>query len=198
MMTESAQSTTHIGHKIVALREAHDVSQEELAQRVGCSVEEMALIEATPTASGLAPLIKITSALGVRLGTLLDDDKGMGPAITRAGDLEGAGARSSRASLETGTVDAPLEFFSLAQGKVSRHMDPFVIDITPQTKEDISSHEGEEFIYVLSGKVEIAYGKEVYVLEPGDSIYYDSIVPHQVRNGHEGLSRILACVYTPV
>jgi len=196
-MMESPQNATHIGHKIIALREAHDVSQEELAQRIGCSIEEMALIEASPTVNGLAPLIKITSALGVRLGTLLDDDNGMGPALMRAADLESTDARNSRASLETGTTDAPLEFFSLAQGKVSRHMDPFIIDITPQTKEDISSHEGEEFIYVLSGVVEIVYGKDTFILEPGDSIYYDSIVPHQVRNGHEGLSRILACVYTP-
>ena len=193
-MTEDQRPTTHIGHKITALREAHDVSQEELAQRVGCSAQEMADIEASPTVNGLAPLVKITSALGVRLGTLLDDDKGMGPAVTRAGELE---SNSAKTSLETGTVDAPLDFFSLAQGKISRHMDPFIIDIAPQTKEDISSHEGEEFIYVMAGKVEIAYGKDVYVLDPGDSIYYDSIVPHQVRNGHDGPSRILACVYTP-
>ena len=197
-MTETPQIATHIGRKITALREAHGISREELAQRVGCSVDEMAAMEASPTVSGLAPLVKITSALGVRLGTLLDDDKGMGPAVTRANELESASARSSRASLETGTVDAPLEFFSLAQGKVSRHMDPFVIDIAPQTKEDISSHEGEEFIYVMSGVVEIVYGKDTYVLEPGDSIYYDSIVPHQVRNGQDSSSRILACVYTPV
>ena len=193
-MTESSQSTAHIGRKIIALREAHDVSQEELAQRIGCSAEEMAIIEASPTVNGLAPLVKITSALGVRLGTLLDDDKGMGPAITRADELTGAHAKTS---LETGTPSAPLDFFSLAQGKVSRHMDPFIIDIAPATQEDVTSHEGEEFIYVMDGKVEIAYGKDVYVLDPGDSIYYDSIVPHQVRNGHNGLSRILACVYTP-
>jgi len=76
-------------------------------------------------------------------------------------------------------------------------MNPFVIDIAPQTKEDMTAHEGEEFIYVMSGKVEIAYGKDIYLLEPGDSIYYDSVVPHQVRDGQSAPSRILACVYTP-
>jgi len=193
-MTEDSRTSTHIGHKITALREAHDLSQEELAQRVGYSVDDLKSIEASPTASGLAPLIKITSALGVRLGTLLDDDNGIGPVLTRAGAAESAGARRS---LETGTADAPLDFFSLAQGKVSRHMDPFIIDIAPGTAEDISSHEGEEFIYVLAGIVEIVYGKDTFTLNPGDSIYYDSIVPHQVRDGQDTTSTILACVYTP-
>ena len=59
-------------------------------------------------------------------------------------------------------------------------------------------HEGEEFLYGLEGEVEIAYGDELYVLHPGESIYYDSIVPHQVR-AHEGQgAKFLACVYTPV
>ncbi|MCL2655619.1 MAG: cupin domain-containing protein [Coriobacteriia bacterium] len=193
-MTESTQSGTHIGHKITALREAHDLSIEELAQRVGYNADDLKSIEDSPTASGLAPLIKITSALGVRLGTLLDDDNGIGPVLTRAGAAESAGARRS---LETGTSDAPLDFFSLAQGKVSRHMDPFIINIAPGTAEDISSHEGEEFIYVLEGAVEIVYGKDTFTLKPGDSIYYDSIVPHQVRDGQDATSTILACVYTP-
>ncbi|MCL2333095.1 MAG: cupin domain-containing protein [Actinomycetia bacterium] len=193
-MAEDARSTTHIGAKITALREAHGLSREELAQRVGSSADELAAIEASPTVNGLAPLVRITSALGLNLGTLLDDDRGMGPAVTRRSELENA---SMQASLETGTADAPLDFFSLAKGKTSRHMNPFIIDISPETKEDMTSHEGEEFIYVMSGKVEIGYGKDVYLLEPGDSIYYDSIVPHQVRDGQSGPSRILACVYTP-
>ncbi len=194
-MTDTTNTGSHIGYKIKTLREAHALSREELAQRVGCSVEDLEKLEASATVNGLAPLIKITSALNVRLGTLLDDDKGMGPAISRKSDLESAAAR---ASLETGTADAPLDFFSLAQGKISRHMDPFIIDIAPDTAPDLTSHEGEEFIYVMAGTVEIEYGKDIITLEQGDSIYYDSIVPHQVRDGAEDTARILACVYTPV
>ena len=49
----------------------------------------------------------------------------------------------------------------------------------------------------MSGELEIEYGKETYHLKPGDSIYYDSIVPHQVRGHGDSTSRILAVVYTP-
>ena len=80
---------------------------------------------------------------------------------------------------------------------MSKHMEPFVITVRPGEDESLSSHEGEEFIYVLSGRIAIAYGKDLHDLEPGDSIYYDSLVPHQVRAVGDGPARILAVVYAP-
>ena len=67
-------------------------------------------------------------------------------------------------------------------------MEPFIIDIYPSSEKDYkpSSHEGEEFIYVLAGKIEIIYGKESCSLSGGDSIYYDSIVPHHVHTHGPG------------
>lgn len=78
-------------------------------------------------------------------------------------------------------------------------MEPFIVDIEPNLESDykLSSHEGEEFIYVMEGEIEINYGKEVYHLSKGDSIYYDSIVSHNVHGGSSQPARILAIVYTP-
>ena len=78
-------------------------------------------------------------------------------------------------------------------------MDPFIIDIFPSSEEEIklSTHEGEEFIYVLEGEVEIIYGKDKYELKQGDSIYYESIVAHHVHSHGESKAKILAVVYTP-
>ena len=61
----------------------------------------------------------------------------------------------------------------------------------------LSAHEGEEFIYVMSGEVEIDYGKEKYSLKEGDSIFYDSIVEHHVHGAIGKSARILAVVYIP-
>ena len=184
----------HVGDRIKSLRETHGISLEELAQRTQMSVEELSSIETSNSAANLSPLITIARALGTRLGTILDDDAGMGPALTRAKDLESS---SRRTALETGSSDAPLDFFSLAEGKISRHMDPFIIDIAPNTPRKLDTHEGEEFIYCMSGAIKIEYGTETYLLGPGDSLYYDTVVPHQVRGAGDGTSRILACVYTP-
>ena len=61
----------------------------------------------------------------------------------------------------------------------------------------LSSHEGEEFLYVLEGTVEINYGETTYHLTPGDSIYYDSIVSHHVHCANDSSAKILAVIYTP-
>jgi transcriptional regulator with XRE-family HTH domain len=190
----NATEKSNVGNRVKTLRETHKISLEELAERAGMSVAEIEAIEASNSAPSLSPLIKIARALNMRLGTLLDDDSSMGPALTRAADLA---SESKRAALETGTSDAPLDFFSLAEGKVSRHMDPFIIDVAPNTPRKLDTHEGEEFIYCMNGAIKIEYGKETYLLGPGDSIYYDTVVPHQVRGAGAGISQILACVYTP-
>lgn len=90
-------------------------------------------------------------------------------------------------------------YHSLARQKAGRSMEPFIIDIQPSEERTfkLSAHEGEEFIYVMSGEVEIEYGKERYVLNAGDSIFYDSIVEHHVHGADGKSAQILAVVYIP-
>lgn len=186
-----------LGGKITTLRESLHLTQDELALRCNCAPEVIRDLEDGKMAPSLAPLIKITRALGVRLGTLMDDDEALGPVYVKADEIEEA---TRATSLETISDAGDLRFFSLAEGRPSRHMDPFIITIEPSGETDhvLSQHEGEEFLYGMEGCVEIEYGKEIFVLHPGESIYYDSIVPHQVR-AHDGQSaKFLAVVYTPI
>lgn len=185
---------THIGLKVATVRESLGLTCDQLAERSSCDAAVIRSIEAGEVVPSLAPLIKISRALGVRLGTLLDDDTSVGPVVTRAEQAEEVARLKS---LETGVGAGTLDFFSLAAGKTARHMEPFLIDVNPGEDHVLSSHEGEEFLYVQSGSLEVAYGKDVHVLGAGDSIYYDSIVPHQVRAAGDGPARILAVVYTP-
>ncbi len=185
-----------IGAKLTTLREALGLSVEQLAERSGTDVGTVTQLESGAIAPSLAPLIKLTRALGVRLGTLLDDDTNVGPVVTRKSEAEQVARLKS---LETSSDGGVLDFFSLAQGKTSRHMEPFIITVNPADagNHKLSSHEGEEFIYVLEGRIEIEYGKDILSLDAGDTIYYDSIVPHQVRAAASAPARILAVVYAP-
>jgi transcriptional regulator with XRE-family HTH domain len=184
-----------IGAKVAQVRESRKISRQELAERSELDTMLIDRIEAGELLPSLSPLIRIARVLGVRLGTFLDDQDHIGPVLTRAGDRpKGVGfAEKGQAG------HADLDFYALAADKTGRHMEPFVIDIHPSSAREIvlSAHEGEEFIYVLSGTVEIAYGKETYLLDEGDSIYYDSIVSHNVHGKDGGKARILAVVYTP-
>jgi transcriptional regulator with XRE-family HTH domain len=184
-----------VGEKIKQIREMKKVSIEELAARSGMEIVMVQKIEQEKNVPSLAPLIKIARALGVRLGTFLDDSDSFGPVVVRSGEHH-KGARFTSQSSE---AREHLNFFSLAFDKAGRSMEPFIVDIEAGFQSDymLSSHEGEEFIYVLEGEVEINYGKETYTLAKGDSIYLDSIVLHNVHAANQNSARILAVVYAP-
>ncbi|MEN6318181.1 MAG: cupin domain-containing protein, partial [Syntrophaceae bacterium] len=125
----------------------------------------------------------------------LDDSDQLGPAIVRAGGEERGVRFTSQGSL----TREHLNFYSLAFNKAGRSMEPFIVDIEPAEPSDymLSSHEGEEFIYVMEGKIEINYGKDTFLLSTGDSIYMDSIVVHNVHAADNQPAKILAVIYTP-
>jgi mannose-6-phosphate isomerase-like protein (cupin superfamily) len=127
----------------------------------------------------------------------MDDNDALGPVVTRAADRE----RENSISFSNGATDARkhMEYHPLAQQKAGRHMEPFIIDINPETTPEykLSAHEGEEFIYVMEGEIEVEYGKERYSLKEGDSIYYDSIVKHHLHGAPGKSAKILALIYIP-
>jgi quercetin dioxygenase-like cupin family protein len=139
----------------------------------------------------------------------LDDHEELGPVITRAGTA-GDAARfitgipeSEKPQSQPGGAPQPgghqgLTFKALAADKNSRHMEPFIVDIEPSAEQSKSTHEGEEFIHVLSGNLALEYGSMSDTLHEGDSVYYDSIVPHRVFSADSKPVRILAVIYTPV
>jgi transcriptional regulator with XRE-family HTH domain len=184
-----------IGEKISTIRVFKKVELEVLALKTGLSVEQLKLIESGDSIPSLGVLIRITRALGTRLGTLLDDTIREGPSIVRENEHQ------STLSFSTSENEKRehLKFLSLAPNKAGRHMEPFIIDIIPNGKNEPSksSHEGEEFIYVLDGSVTIYYGNDNIDLKKGDSIYLDSIVQHFVTTS-SGKARILGIVYVPV
>ena len=190
-----SSNNTIVGSKIKGMRETKNISIEEMSERTGLSTEQLNSIENDDNLPSLGPLIKVARALGVRLGTFLDDNDELGPVVCRSEE------RSSSISFSNDTSDARkhMEYHSLAKQKAGRHMEPFIIDIQASEERDfkLSAHEGEEFIYVMSGEVEIAYGKEKYTLKEGDSIFYDSIVKHHVHGAPGQSAKILAVVYIP-
>lgn len=184
-----------VGEKIRQIREIKKVSLDELSVRSGIEISLLQRIEKEKNVPSLAPLIKIARALGVRLGTFLDDSDDYGPVVVRANEYH----KGLRITSQESESREHLNFFSLAYDKAGRNMEPFIIDIEPGQQSDymLSSHEGEEFIYVLEGEIEINYGKEIFRLEKGDSIYLDSIVIHNVHAGNNQAAKILAVIYAP-
>jgi transcriptional regulator with XRE-family HTH domain len=186
--------STKLGSRIRTFRERLEISREELARRSGLDPSYIKAIEEEDLYPALGPLLKVARGLGVRLGTFLDDEPGSDPLVVRAADY-----RDEMALHRAGGRPASLRFFSLGKGKPDRHMEPFFIQALPEDapEKPLSSHEGEEFIVVVSGEIEILYGQERYVLGAGDSIYLNSVVPHHVSCHGSREARIFAVLYYP-
>ncbi len=184
-----------VGGRVAQIRESRGLTPDQLAERSQLSAELIREIEKGALIPSLAPLIKIARVLGVRLGTFMDDMEHIGPVVARRGQRSKAVRFADKSRVSSGALD----FYSLAMDKSGRHMDPFLVDVLPASEKDfpLSSHEGEEFIYVISGRIEISYGKELYQLNEGDSIYYDSTVAHNVHAPGDTPATLLAVVYAP-
>lgn len=185
-----------IGTIINQLRTENNLSVEELAKRSGIAAERIEKIEAGEVVPSISSMIRISHALGARLGTLLDAQESTDAVVTRAKQVTkesqhfyGGEAGKSR----------QLDFYSLAQGMKDRAMEPMIVELEAGgDKVEVSSeHNGEEFIYVLEGSIEVSYKEESYVLNEGDSIYYDSSAPHSLCSASDKSARVLAVIYTP-
>ncbi len=76
-------------------------------------------------------------------------------------------------------------------------MEPFLVTLTPSVSPQIepNQHIGEEIIFVLEGEVEVSLLDKTEILNPGDSIYYDSTMPHVISCHGKEPATILAVIY---
>ena len=186
--------TENVGQRIRTIMAHQSLSLEGLAERTGLDTGFLATVIDDDVHPSLAPLLKIARALGVHLGSLLDDRIGKDPLVVRR-----VNRKAELSMLRGKNKPVALKFYSLGSGKRDRHMEPFYVELLPESENarDLSSHEGEEFIVVYAGRVEVAYGVEVYELEAGDSMYYNSNVPHYVSCKGAQPASIYAVIFVP-
>ncbi|MDR2851122.1 MAG: cupin domain-containing protein [Desulfovibrio sp.] len=186
-------SISTVGARICSFREDRALSLESLAENTGLSVEFLKKVESGKIYPSIGPLQKIARALGVRLGTFMDDQYTCDPVISRiGGDEEDEALHKGR------SAGAAYVYHALGKGKSDRNMEPFFIEIKPSGGCALEplSHQGEEFILVLKGEIFVLYGRERHVLKEGDTIYYNSIVPHCVGTVGDNTAEILAVIYS--
>lgn len=183
-----------VGEKIRELRESRGLSLQGMAERTGYSSALLSQIENHMVSPPLGALIKIARALEVKVGTFFGDEPREPFVIVRQQERK----RISRFASKEG-VSYGYTYETLGADKKDRHMEPFLITLEPATvkSEKLSTHEGEEFIFVLEGEMEAILGKHKDVLYPGDCIYYDSSIPHKVQCHQDIPAKILAVIWTP-
>ncbi|MBI0583311.1 MAG: cupin domain-containing protein [Methanomassiliicoccus sp.] len=185
-------SSQKLGTRITNYRERLGLSVEELAKNAGIDDDLVRNVENGTVYPSISVLVKLSRALGQRVGTFMDDQFIADPLIVRAGK------RKEETTPHHGAGPGNYHYYPLGKGKTDRHMEPLYIEIEPNGEKELSSHEGEEFIIVVQGEVELTYGHEQHRLTAGDSMYYNSVVPHNVAAAGNARAAIYAVVYTPV
>ena len=182
-----------VGEKIKALREQKGLSLKDVADTTGFSTALLSQMENHLVSPSLGTMTKLAKALRVKVGNLLGETQAEPFTIVRKDERKNV---SRFASIEG--VKYGYSYESLGFDKKDRHMEPFIVTLEPATVRTAktSVHEGEEFIFVLEGEMEVILGNHTDVLFPGDSIYYDSIIPHRVQCHRDRETKILAVLFT--
>ena len=176
-----------LGQKIRALRVERGMTLDDVVSKTGLTRSWLSKVENFRVTPSLPALIQIAETLGVTVAELFEGlDKrpafvfvknGDGPQITRDREM------------------STIVYESLAHERTDRVMDPFVLTVPARGgREESLTHEGEEFLRVLSGRVQFHYGDAVYELAAGDSLYFDASTPHRLWNPSAKPAQVL-CVF---
>ncbi len=189
---EQAGEPTSIGQRVRWVREEKGMTTEDVGQRTGLSPKYLDQIEADELSPPLGVLIKIAKALDMKLGRFISAGEVKPFTVVRKHERRIVSRYTSAQGDQYGYT-----YESLAPDKKDRHMEPFMVTLMPsKARKELSAHEGQEFIYILEGAMEVTLEDFTDVLHPGDSIYYDSTIPHLVRCHGDKETVILAVLYT--
>jgi transcriptional regulator with XRE-family HTH domain len=192
MEEQKAFEEVRVGERIKELRERKGLSLKEVADLTGFSTALLSQMENHLVSPSLGTIIKLARALSVKVGDFLGETEGEPFTIVRKDERKMVSRFASKEGVKYG-----YSYESLGFDKKDRHMEPFIVTLEPATVKaaKTSVHEGEEFIFVLEGEMEVILGNHTDILYPGDSIYYDSTIPHKVQCHQDKVTRILAVIY---
>lgn len=171
-----------VGERVAELRAARRMTLDQLAGETGFSKSYLSKIENARKVPPIGSLARIAQALGVDIAEFFRDDaadRGSGQVcLVRA---------SERQPVTRGGSAFGYDYVSLAHKRARKRMEPFVFRYPAEGDHGVYfEHEGEEFLFVLTGRIEFEIGLgggewRKLILEPGDSLYFNSATPHKGR-----------------
>jgi transcriptional regulator with XRE-family HTH domain len=181
-----------IGSRIKELRIARGMSIEDVSERSRISESTLAGIEDNRISPPLGTIISLAGAFEVSVGEFLGDSADSPFCIVRSDDRKTVSRFDSAEIPSCG-----YSYQSLGHKKKNRQMEPFLVTLTPAEASLVepNEHIGEEIIFVLEGKIKVSLAEHTDILNPGDSIYYDSSLPHLLSCHGDEPATILAVIY---
>jgi len=184
-MTTKKIDEKSFGFKMKQLRQMRKISFEHLANMTGFSQRYLKEIEEGMVIPPVSAVIQIAKALAVDSGSFLSAEE---KEASERRKMEIFYKRTQAYSYKTLTPDAD-----------TKHMKAFLVTIDPKQDHKMVEyrHEGEEFVYVLKGHVEVMVGENQNHLKKGETLHFDSGIPHKLRNLGDEEAKLLVVLYTP-
>ncbi len=180
-MAKKAAPSVSLGQRVRKMREEQDISLDALAHKIGYSPEYLADLESDKVTPPVGALIQISRALKIDSGSLLSETK-------KKARKAGYSQRTKAYSYENLTPES-----------ADKHLWAYLITLEPKQEHErvVFKHEGEEFLYVLDGEVEVTVGETPHTVQIGEAFHFDSSKEHQLKNLIDTESKLLVVVYTP-
>jgi transcriptional regulator with XRE-family HTH domain len=174
-----------IGKNIKELRLANQLTQSELARRAGLTKGFISLLERNKCSVSLETLVQVLAVFGESLRTFFSEDE-LVPFVFRRRDrvtlLDKGGEKHELLVPSSVTMEMEASFITLKPGK----------KIGPD-----SPHIGEEFGYVIQGRVQVAIGKRSAITRPGECFIYSADKEHTILNCGTSVARLLIVKWPP-
>jgi quercetin dioxygenase-like cupin family protein len=181
----SRQRKKSIGRQITQRRREQGLSILNLANETGLTREFIREIESGKALPPVADLLRISKALSMDAGSLLSEEE------------ERAASEKRRRSFMRRTQE--YAYRVLTPGAETRHLKAFLVTIDPMREHKMVeyAHEGEEFVYVLKGKIEVLVGENSNILKKDQTVHFNSGIVHRLRNLGREPAKLIVVIYTP-
>ncbi len=172
-----------VGKKIKKARMSKKFSLDHVANETGFTTMYLKEVESGKAIPPVGALLQIARALEIDSGSLLKEPESK---------------LQSRIKAQTKRTDN-YAYTTLTPGAENKHLKAFRVLIEAQQdhKGVDYHHEGEEFVYVLSGKIEVVVGEHINTLEQGDSLHFNSGIRHKLRSVSDETAELVVVIYTP-
>jgi len=183
MPVKKASKKESIGKKIKRVRAGKNVPLERIANETGFSVDYLKEVESGQAIPPVGAILQIARALEIDSASLLKE-----PGSRLEKRIKTLTRRTDNYAYKT-----------LTPGAESKHLKAFkvVIDAQQEHKGVGYHHEGEEFDYVLTGKIQVTVGNHVNTLSAGDCLHFNSGIPHKLRSVSDERAELIVVIYTP-
>lgn len=163
----------NIGYKIRYIRKSQKRTLQEIADQCGFTKGLLSKIENNHITPPISTITKIANALGVKISALLDESGNKDKTVftKRAKSEDSKGIKTSKGYF----------FIPIATDRIDKTMQPYIFFAKKgDIKRQPMSHQGEEFIFILDGEVKFRVGSIEYIMQPGDSLYFNALEEHEL------------------